>query len=66
MNDINSSEALTDHQQLPIELTFDVGQQTITLEQLNALQPGFTFELHQPISNPVTFAPILSTTPTMS
>ena len=54
MNDINSSEALTDHQQLPIELTFDVGQQTITLEQLNALQPGFTFELSQPISNPVT------------
>ena len=54
MNDINSSEALTDHQQLPIELTFDVGQQTITLEQLNALQPGFTFELNQPVSNPVT------------
>ncbi|PMO42399.1 type III secretion system protein [Vibrio sp. 10N.222.52.B12] len=54
MNDINSSEALTDHQQLAIELTFDVGQQTITLEQLNALQPGFTFELNQPISNPVT------------
>ncbi len=37
MNDINSSEVLTDHQQLPIELTFDVGQKTITLEQLNAL-----------------------------
>ncbi|MEZ8037517.1 type III secretion system protein [Vibrio splendidus] len=54
MNNINSSEALTDHQKLPIELTFDVGQQTITLEQLNALQPGFTFELNQPISNPVT------------
>ncbi|MEZ8107057.1 YscQ/HrcQ family type III secretion apparatus protein [Vibrio genomosp. F6] len=54
MNDINNSEALTDHKQLPIELTFDVGQQTITLEQLNALQPGFTFELNQPISSPVT------------
>ncbi|WP_318429434.1 type III secretion system cytoplasmic ring protein SctQ [Photobacterium leiognathi] len=54
MNDINSSEVLTDHQQLPIELTFDVGQKTITLEQLNALKPGFTFELNQPISHPVT------------
>jgi type III secretion protein Q len=54
MNDIDSNEALTDHQQLPVELTFDVGQQTITLEQLNALQPGFTFELNQPIATPVT------------
>jgi len=54
MNDITNNEALTDHQQLPVELTFDVGQQTITLEQLNSLQPGFTFELNQPISSPVT------------
>ncbi|MCV6005800.1 FliM/FliN family flagellar motor switch protein, partial [Escherichia coli] len=28
--------------------------QTITLEQLNQLQPGYVFELTQPVSTPVT------------
>ncbi|HHF3007251.1 MULTISPECIES: type III secretion system cytoplasmic ring protein SctQ [Vibrio] len=54
MNDLNTSEMLTDHQQLPVELTFDIGHQTITLEQLNQLQPGYVFELNQPVSKPVT------------
>ncbi|MCR9846977.1 MULTISPECIES: type III secretion system cytoplasmic ring protein SctQ [Vibrio diabolicus subgroup] len=54
MNDVNTSEMLTDHQQLPVELTFDIGHQTITLEQLNQLQPGYVFELNQPVSKPVT------------
>ncbi|HHF3041546.1 type III secretion system cytoplasmic ring protein SctQ [Vibrio diabolicus] len=54
MNDVNTSEILTDHQQLPVELTFDIGHQTITLEQLNQLQPGYVFELNQPVSKPVT------------
>ncbi|TOI88680.1 SctQ family type III secretion system cytoplasmic ring protein VscQ [Vibrio parahaemolyticus] len=54
MNDVNTSETLTDHQQLPVELTFDIGHQTVTLEQLNQLQPGYVFELNQPVSKPVT------------
>ncbi|AUI86215.1 type III secretion system protein [Vibrio azureus] len=54
MNDAHNPEMLTEHQQLPIEMSFDIGSQTITLEQLNSLQPGFTFELNQPVSKPVT------------
>ncbi|GEM75457.1 type III secretion system cytoplasmic ring protein SctQ [Vibrio sagamiensis] len=54
MNDTNNLEVLTDHQQLPVEISFDIGSQTVTLEQLNSLQPGFTFELNQPVNKPVT------------
>lgn len=54
MNDIHNQEPVLDHQQLPVELTFDLGYQTLTLEQLNQLQPGYIFELDQPITKPVT------------
>ncbi|MCG9577583.1 type III secretion system cytoplasmic ring protein SctQ [Vibrio tubiashii] len=54
MNDLHNQEPITDHQQLPVDLTFDVGQQAITLEQLTQLQPGYVFELDQPITKPVT------------
>lgn len=53
MNKLHSQESISNHQKLPIELTFDVGHQTITLEQLGQLQPGYVFELEQTVTKPV-------------
>ncbi|WP_038172591.1 type III secretion system cytoplasmic ring protein SctQ [Vibrio pacinii] len=53
MNKLHNQESISDPQKLPIELTFDVGHQTVTLEQLGQLQPGYVFELDQTTTNPV-------------
>ncbi|HEY5892246.1 MAG TPA: type III secretion system cytoplasmic ring protein SctQ [Chthoniobacterales bacterium] len=39
--------------ELPIRLSFTVGEVEMTLGELRQLQPGFTFELNRPASQPV-------------
>lgn len=40
--------------ELPIRLTFEVGQKQIALKELRNIQSGFTFELDSPVERPVT------------
>ena len=43
-----------DIQGLPVKLTFDIGQQELTIGDLGRLGPGYTFELNRDITAPVT------------
>ena len=43
-----------DIQGLPVKLTFDIGQQELTIGDLGRLGPGYTFELNRDITSPVT------------
>ncbi len=52
-NQLSSTNSATDTNNIPIELTFDVGKQTILLGQVSQLAPGFTFELNRDLNNPV-------------
>jgi len=38
---------------IPIQLTFDLGQQDIPLGHMSQLAPGFTFQLNRPLASPV-------------
>ncbi|MBE8215686.1 MAG: type III secretion system cytoplasmic ring protein SctQ [Endozoicomonadaceae bacterium] len=57
LNQIDSSDTnntTSDMNQIPIQLTFNVGEQSIPLGDIKQLAPGFTFQLHKDINNPVT------------
>ena len=43
-----------DLQELPVKLTFDVGQKELSLAELQSLQAGFVFELDRSTEKPVT------------
>ena len=45
---------VTDTGELPIELVFELGRQTIALSELKAIVPGYTFNLEKDLSQPVT------------
>ncbi len=43
-----------DVQGLPVKLTFDVGQQELTVGDMGHLSPGYAFELNRDLTSPVT------------
>ena len=46
----SSDEAATSLQALPVRLSFDLGELSLTLAQLQALQPGQVLQLGHPLS----------------
>ena len=59
MNDVSlpadaPNNELPDLEQLPIKLSFDMGEQTLTLAELRALNTGHTLALTRPVSDGVT------------
>lgn len=36
---------------IPVRLTFDLGERTLTLAELRRLQPGETFDLQRPLAD---------------
>lgn len=51
---LQPSEGSTpDVKNIPVQLTFDIGQQDIPLGNMAQLTPGFTFQLNRPIASPV-------------
>lgn len=44
----------TDINELPVNLSFEAGEKAISLGELKKLQPGYTFELENPASKPLT------------
>jgi len=45
------AEATLDTDQIPVRLTFDLGEREFTLAQLRSLHPGCTFDLERPIAD---------------
>lgn len=47
------AESAVDMNDLPVNLTFEVGQQEMTAAELQQLQPGYVFDLDRDIQHPV-------------
>ena len=49
-----AASAPPDMNNIPVQLTFDVGKQEIPLGNISQLAPGFTFQLNRDLASPVT------------
>lgn len=57
-NPANESDSMSEEsvglEQLPVRLSFDIGERVITLGELEKMQPGETIALGRPLNSPVT------------
>lgn len=53
MSDTPAAGAAPALDQLPLRLAFDLGERTLSLAELKALQPGQTLELGRPLAGAV-------------
>ncbi|MFO1349157.1 MAG: FliM/FliN family flagellar motor switch protein [Gammaproteobacteria bacterium] len=53
-NPADTQEALTQLDELPVTVTFDLGETTLALREVKGLQPGYAFALAQGMDKPVT------------
>ena len=47
------AEGMVSLAELDIELLFEIGTQTLSLEDLQSIEPGYVFELDRPLEQPV-------------
>lgn len=52
-DDMDSPQPGNDPEDLELRLDFDLGQVTVTLGELQSIQPGYSFELDMPVSGSV-------------
>lgn len=51
---VDGQQALAQLDELPVTVTFDLGESTLALRELKTLQPGYAFELARGLDQPVT------------